>query len=54
MTTNNIFLKSKASCFSNKKLKEYLLGKNIEVLEFAGIVVINMLKFNIRCSKIRI
>ena len=37
IVTNNIFLKSKASCFSNEKLKEYLVEKNIQELEFAGI-----------------
>lgn len=32
-----VFLKSKASCFSNEKLKKYLLDKNINELEFVGI-----------------
>ena len=37
VVTNNIFLKSKASCFSNEKIKEYLIENNIQELEFAGI-----------------
>lgn len=37
IVSNNIFLKSKSSCFSDEKLKEYLLKNNIKELEFAGI-----------------
>lgn len=37
IVTENIFSKSKSSCLSNEKLKEYLIKRGIKELEFAGI-----------------